>query len=58
MMTKAEKEKFTAELEKLGAQFKVSGKSFENGPAFAQALQAVAVKEAVFLLCRILLSMQ
>ena len=55
-MTKAEKEKFTAEIDKLEATYAIGRKSFESGPAFAQALQGVAVKEAVLLLCRILLA--
>jgi hypothetical protein len=56
-MTKTEKEAFSVQLDKLMAQYAVTGKSFQEGPAFAQAIQAVAVKEAIFLLCRIMLSM-
>jgi hypothetical protein len=56
-MTKIEKETFLAKLAELEKTYGIGKESFANGPAYAQALQSIAVKEALFLLCRILLTM-
>jgi hypothetical protein len=57
MMIKVEKEKFLAELAALENTYKIGKTSLEAGPPMLQAIQSIAVKEALFLLCRILLTM-
>ena len=56
-ISKTEKEKFTAELVKLEDEFdERKAGTFTGGPGMVQAIQSMAVKKLVTLLCRILLA--
>jgi len=56
-MTKDEKAKFSAELAKLEDEFdERKAGTFTGGPGMVQAIQSMAVKKLVALLCRILLA--